>query len=298
MARKRATASKAPSSSEKPQPAKSTKANGKSKAGPRIKTVERPADFPGIEGMVWADAATLDEHPDNWKTHTTRQLKALDAEFDTVGFVLPLAYNLTTGRLLDGHGRRKTDWVRKHKIVPVVVGRWSPEQEDQILLHLDPVGGMFETDGPKYRALMDRYKEQLDETVESINQEHAGALEALNDSLELHHEAIELGAPSSFLLDGTMYRDADHNPDGMEYTGDSRRDVVNMEDAAPILPGAFDLKTFDETPFNAFGPPAAFDIPFLRPDRMGTALDPLQTWGRTRDARGRIVLLHLRLCRN
>lgn len=229
-----------------------------------------------MEQLVFVDASTLKDHPDNWKTHTQRQLKALDAEFNTVGWVLPLVYNLTTGRLLDGHGRKRTEYAREKKIVPVVVGRWTPEEEDQILLHLDPIGGMFETEGSKFRALMDRHKDHLAEISGELEQHHEDAMKHVDETLEMHHDAVDYGAPASFLPDYTMY-DASSDA-AITGKGDSRKDILDIEDADESLPGMYDLKLFEELPFNCFGQGGLFNIPALRPEMLASIPSSLQTW--------------------
>lgn len=250
----------------------STSPSGK---GTPIRVAERPPDFKGIEQLVFVDAATLTDHPDNWKTHTRRQLSALDAEFDTVGWVLPLAYNLTTNRLLDGHGRKKTDWVKRHRIVPVVIGRWSPEEEDQILLHLDPIGGMFETTGSKFRALMDRHKAQSQELIDSMTAAHREAMEHVDETLEIHNEAVDYGAPASFLPDFSVY---DESKSANHLGTDSRKDIIDIEESSSALPGMYDLKLFSELPFDCFGQGALYNIPVLREDMLSDVPSPMQNW--------------------
>ncbi len=48
-----------------------------------------------------------------------------------VGWAGALLYNETTGRFIDGHARKK---VSKGKKVPVLIGKWTEEQERKILL--------------------------------------------------------------------------------------------------------------------------------------------------------------------
>lgn len=266
---------KAASSNPSPTPAKK-KATAK-KDVPSLKPVARPSDFKGIESLIFVDASTLSDHPDNWKTHTKRQLDSLDAEFNTVGWVLPLAYNLTTGRLIDGHGRKRTDYAREKKVVPVVVGRWTPEEEDQILLHLDPIGGMFETEGGKFRALMERHKQSTADLAEQISEQHQEAIKEVNDSLEIYNESLEYGAPASFLPDYSLY--ADDAPTAATGTRDDpRKEAVDIEESDDSLPGMYDLKLFEELPFDCFGKGGTYDIPLLRPDMLAEIPGELQTW--------------------
>ena len=56
------------------------------------------------------------------------------------------------GRLLDGHARRKLSLGRGP--VPVLVGRWSEEQERAVLAYLDPTGWTSTADRRKLEALL------------------------------------------------------------------------------------------------------------------------------------------------
>lgn len=274
---KKATAPKQPTKS--PKKATVAKATDKAKSPPAaIQPVERPAGFKGIEQMIWVDASTLKGHPDNWKTHTKRQLKSLDAEFSTVGFVLPLAYNLNTGRLLDGHGRKETDWVKKHKVVPVVVGRWSEEEESQILLHLDPIGGMFETDSRKFDALMKKHRTSLDELTEELDAHHAQALESVNEALDVFNESIVYGAPASFLPDADLYKPTSEHSQTKVDLNDPNVKEFKVDEVSSDLAGSFTLKTWAETPFDTFKPVDGYGIPALRPDMLGDVPSSLETW--------------------
>lgn len=263
-ARTRTATKKTPAKKSSPSPEK-----------PQLRVVNRPEDFKGIEQLIFVEADSLQEHPENWKTHTKRQLDSLDSEFSTVGWALPMVYNLNTGRLLDGHGRKNTKHVKKTGIVPVVVGRWSEEEERQILLHLDPIGAMFETDSHKYKALMGKYKEDLAKFSDQIEETHAKQLEEINTALDTHHESINYGAPKSFLPDFTIYEDK-HKEEAPDV--DNLPEEFEFDEAPQKLPGAYDLKTWEETPFNAFGKGGMFDIPTLRPDRLGSLPEKMQTW--------------------
>lgn len=250
------------------------------KKGAQLKVVERPSHFKGIEQLVFVEASSLKNHPDNWKTHNKRQLDSLDAEFSSVGWVAPMVYNLETGRLLDGHGRKQTQHVKQTGVVPVVVGRWKEEEEDQILLHLDPVGGMFETDGAKFRVLMDRYKKETKESLEEVQEEHKHALDHLNESLETHTEALEYGAPASFLPDYTLLSPEQRADDGdvLAEQKDERENVVKMEESSAYLGDVKGFQTFWEMPFNSFGKGGLHNIPDLREDMLGSVPSHMQTW--------------------
>lgn len=279
MAKKRATTrSQSPQSEPSPSPQKkrATRSSSQKKVVP-LQSVPRPSNFKGIEELIFVSAESLSDNPANWKTHTKRQLQSLDSEFSTVGWVLPMAYNKTTGRLIDGHGRKTTDFVKNNPIVPVVVGNWSESEERQILLHLDPIGAMFETDSSRYASLMSKYKEDMKEFDEQIEQKHVEQLSRLNEDLDSHADSLKYGAPKSFLPDFQVYKE--------EYDRTAQADPSSLpeeftpEQVPEHLPGSYDLKTWIETPFNAFAPNGPFDIPNLRPDRLGSApATEIQTW--------------------
>ncbi|MHC2066849.1 ParB N-terminal domain-containing protein [Bremerella sp. T1] len=52
-----------------------------------------------------------------------------------------MLYNEATGRLIDGHARKK---IAKDERVPVLIGSWSKEQEPLILASLDPLAAMID----------------------------------------------------------------------------------------------------------------------------------------------------------
>lgn len=101
--------------------------------------------------LEWLDPAQLDAHPSNWKLHGAEQLDAVESLVARVGWAGALLFNERTGKLLDGHGRRER-FAGKGP-VPVLVGRWSEDDEKIVLQHLDPTGWMARTDGRAYDLL-------------------------------------------------------------------------------------------------------------------------------------------------
>lgn len=101
--------------------------------------------------MVYVSASQLAAHPSNWRLHPESQRAALAEVIDKVGFTTPPLFNLTTGRLLDGHLRK--EWAGD-RVIPVVVGRWTEEQERMILATHDPITAMAKTDAAKLTQLM------------------------------------------------------------------------------------------------------------------------------------------------
>jgi hypothetical protein len=103
--------------------------------------------------LEWIEAGSLADNPRNWRRHPKGQMNALKATMDEVGWAGALLYNETTQRLIDGHARKNA--VDPRKIVPVLIGRWTPEQEKKILLTLDPLATMAEVDTVALEGLME-----------------------------------------------------------------------------------------------------------------------------------------------
>lgn len=94
--------------------------------------------------LEWVRADTLRANPRNWRRHGEGQLKAIRESLDGVGWAGVLLYNERTQRLIDGHGRLEV--VAADAVVPVLVGSWTEQQENQILLTLDPISAMADFD--------------------------------------------------------------------------------------------------------------------------------------------------------
>ena len=94
--------------------------------------------------LEWVRADTLRTNPRNWRRHGEGQLAAIRESLDGVGWAGALLFNERTGRLIDGHGRLEV--VKPTDVVPVLVGSWTEEQENQILLTLDPISAMADFD--------------------------------------------------------------------------------------------------------------------------------------------------------
>jgi DNA modification methylase len=101
--------------------------------------------------LEWRTADELKENPSNWRKHPAAQVKALETALNEVGWAGALLFNETTGRLIDGHARKK---VAKGKRVPVLVGAWTEEQEKKILLTLDPIANIAEMDADAFKSLL------------------------------------------------------------------------------------------------------------------------------------------------
>ena len=106
--------------------------------------------------LEWRTAEELADNPANWRRHPETQLGALSAMIGEVGWAGACLFNKTTGRLIDGHARKKI--AAKGEKLPVLVGEWTEEQEKKILLTLDPLAGMAEVDLSQFIALQAEIK--------------------------------------------------------------------------------------------------------------------------------------------
>jgi D12 class N6 adenine-specific DNA methyltransferase len=104
--------------------------------------------------LEWRTPAELAENPRNWRSHPPQQLAALTGAIAEVGWAGACLYNEATGRLIDGHARKKVALEQGCERVPVLIGSWTEEQEAKILLTLDPLAAMADADTAKLDALL------------------------------------------------------------------------------------------------------------------------------------------------
>jgi hypothetical protein len=145
---------------------------------PRLEVFPRPEGMPGIESLVWVKAASLTDHPQNWKTHPSKQLNALRDGIRRNGWAGALLYNLTTNRLIDGHARKGLD---PEAIVPVITGRWTVDQERSLVLTLDPLGELARADNIKLAALIEEEDQRIGKLVDETNEATEAMLNDLRD---------------------------------------------------------------------------------------------------------------------
>lgn len=99
-------------------------------------------------------ASELLPNPRNWKTHPQKQLDAIRAIFEEVGFAgVEVVRELEDGSLMliDGHARAS---VAEDADVPIVVLDVTEEEANKILLTFDPLSGMAKTDDQKLEELL------------------------------------------------------------------------------------------------------------------------------------------------
>ena len=103
--------------------------------------------------LEYRDAKDLADNPRNWRRHPARQTQSLEEMIKRVGWAGAALYNERTGRLIDGHLRKKIAG-SKGKI-PVLIGSWSEEEEALILSTFDPITALAQTDEKALKALLD-----------------------------------------------------------------------------------------------------------------------------------------------
>jgi hypothetical protein len=104
--------------------------------------------------LEWRSPAELAENPRNWRRHPAAQLSALSDVIAEVGWAGACLYNERTGRLIDGHARRKVALEYGTPHIPVLVGDWDEAAEAKILATLDPLGAMATADAAALDALL------------------------------------------------------------------------------------------------------------------------------------------------
>jgi ParB-like chromosome segregation protein Spo0J len=117
------------------------------------KTQKQKPESPTLR-LVYMDPAELAENPSNWRRHPENQINALSDVISEVGWAGACLLNERTGRLIDGHARRKVALEQGATKVPVLVGDWTEEQEKKILATLDPLAAMAEADTAALDALL------------------------------------------------------------------------------------------------------------------------------------------------
>jgi ParB-like chromosome segregation protein Spo0J len=104
--------------------------------------------------LEWRPPAELTENHLNFRTHPDSQIAALTDVIGEVGWAGVCLLNEKTGRLLDGHARRKVAIAEGVAEVPVLIGSWSEEQERLILATFDTISAQATIDEAKLTELL------------------------------------------------------------------------------------------------------------------------------------------------
>jgi ParB-like chromosome segregation protein Spo0J len=118
-------------------------------------------------------ARELLPNPRNWRIHPRPQSEALRGLLAEVGYAdALLARELPDGKLMiiDGHLRAETT---PNSQVPVLVLDVSEEEADKILLTLDPLAAMAESDTERIKALLETVQTES-EAVQELLRRTAG----------------------------------------------------------------------------------------------------------------------------
>jgi DNA modification methylase len=126
-----------------------------------------------IKELRRVNASELHRNPRNWRVHPAVQARALRALLTEIGYADALiARELPDGQLqlIDGHLRAETT---PDEQVPVLVLDVSEEEADKLLLTLDPLAAMAETDAERVKALLETVRTD-DEAVQELFKRTAG----------------------------------------------------------------------------------------------------------------------------
>ena len=143
--------------------------------------------------LIYADPATLDGNPANWRIHSPEQGEAVRAAIAECGWARPLLYNEQTARFVDGHLRRS---LYRGEIVPILIGSWDEAKEAKLLATLDTTGMLAETDAAAF--------DQLLRQVETSSTELQELLAAVADSAGLYRDAEMPAVEVEIAVDGPL----------------------------------------------------------------------------------------------
>lgn len=137
------------------------------------KTAKKPAPGQWVNRIVGYGEEAPDQllaNPKNWRLHPQDQQKALSGVLNTVGVVQNVIVNKTTGNMVDGHLRVMLALRENQASVPITYVELTQEEEDLILLTLDPISALAGTD-----------KDLLKDLLETVSTENAGVQNLLDE---------------------------------------------------------------------------------------------------------------------
>ncbi len=208
-------------------------------------TTERVRDR--IVDLRRVPASSLQPNPKNWRTHPKAQQNALRGLLADIGYADALiARELPDGShmLIDGHLRAETSG---EDIVPVLVVDLDDAEADKLLLTLDPLAAMAETNKDRLEALL-RAAGGGDPAVEAM--------------------LAALAQKAHILMPGEGLTDPDDVPEAPEpvtkpgdlwLLGEHRLlcgDATNADDVARLLDGAVPFMCVTDPPYGVEYDPA------------------------------------------
>ena len=150
----------------------------------------------GIVDLVWVDPKTLNDHPDNWNLHPDRQIDALGASMEANTFFSPILYNLSSNKIVAGHGRKKAAIRKKLTSVPVIRGKWTKDQELRILRDDNILSRMSEADPHALEALNERIARAQQSIQESSQKTRLKLKRLVIDTNEYAQDIIAGSVPA------------------------------------------------------------------------------------------------------
>jgi hypothetical protein len=109
-----------------------------------------------VTGLEWVAPGDLDDHPRNWRLHSSAQKAVLTEAMEKIGVSgAVLAYRAkATGRLtvIDGHLRK--DVLRDEEKVPVLVLDVDDVEAEALLATFDPVAQMATANDLLYQQIV------------------------------------------------------------------------------------------------------------------------------------------------
>lgn len=227
----------------------------------------------GIFDLVFVDWDELQEfqdNPFNWKRHPIRQRKALSASIKANSWGRTLVFNVTTGRFIDGHGRKDVAIEERLKNIPVALGRFTEEQELHLLQTADPLGAMYEIDQEalaSLNSLMERNKRKL----VHLEEESRKSLAKLHQDMVELHDRVSSGQAPRTLLPSSQKRKLKYLISGEE---NEEQQVLPEEESSAEGPqetssGITEVLIDDDAIFESdliFGLPPLLDIFASRDD--------------------------------
>jgi DNA modification methylase len=186
-------------------------------------------------------AADLVPNPRNWRTHPKGQQDALRGILAEVGYAdALLARELPDGSLMlvDGHLRAETT---PDQEVPVLVLDISEAEADKLLLSLDPLAALAETNAVALDALL----REVDTGSEGLQQMYADLAEAAelyqDDAKEIVEDEIPEPPVDPITKPGDLWLLSDHRL----LCGDSTK----AEDVERLMDGAKAEMVFTDPPY-------------------------------------------------
>jgi DNA modification methylase len=198
--------------------------------------------------LEYRTASELADHPRNWRVHGTLQKDALKAQMEQVGWAGACLYNEQTGHLIDGHLRKEQSG---DDLVPVLIGSWTEEQENLLLITLDPISSLADTNKDSLGKLLHDFQtddDALKAMIESLaNQNGIDLFSDGNEGGLTDPDSIPAPPDDPITKPGDLWCLGDHRL----YCGDSSK----PEDVDRLLGGESIQLVNTDPPYNVMVEP-------------------------------------------